>query len=153
MSGDFNFLDPGTVEDEELQLVLILTTTDERGMNGCPCYYFRMQSPRTGQIMGQLRLRIGDGEGELKYLGHIGYDVDEKHRGNRLAARSVGLILPFAAKHGLDAVWINCDNENIASCRTCEILGAVHIETVEVPEDDVVHEDGIRQLSRYQLKL
>lgn len=145
------FLDPGTLSDDGFRLVLAHTVTDDPDMNRCPCYHFDMRSLESDRRLGKLRFRLGDATRALRYLGHLGYEVFPEHRGNRYAARSVKLIVPLAARHGIEKLWINCDSRNAASRRTCELAGAVFCDTVAVPPEDVVFKDGIRRLSRYYL--
>ncbi len=147
------FLNPGTLCDGGFRLVLARTVTDDPEMNGCPCYHFEMRSLESDRRLGKLRFRLGDAERELRYLGHLGYEVFPEHRGHRYAARSVGLIRSFAVRHGIAALWINCDSENGSSRRTCEIAGAGYCDTIEVPPHDVVFREGIRRLARYRLVL
>ena len=151
MSYKFEFIDPGTIVRENIQLVLTDTSSNDPEMNCCPCYFFNIVEPVSGKKMGELRMRIGDGHKELKYLGHLGYNTEVQFRGNRLAVKSVQMIMPFAAKNGLDSLWINCDKNNLASLRTCHLLGAVHHDTVSVPPDDPVFRDGIKTLCRHNL--
>ena len=152
-SGEFEFLDPGSLAHGDLELVLSSTSIGDEEMNGCPCYLFEMRSVPGGEVMGNLRFRVGDEKAELQYLGHIGYDVEPGFRGNRYAARSVRLILDFASRHGLARIWINCDSQNIASCRTCEAAGAVYHDTVNPPAEDITFRDGIREMRRYYLQV
>ena len=147
-SDDTIFLEPGKLGNGEITLVLASTSVNDPGMNECPCYFFDIQLTDE-TIVGQIRLRIGDGDDELKYLGHIGYEIFPDHRGNRLAAKSVEALMPFVRENGIETLWINCDSENAPSIRTCELVGAQLKETIEVPPKDAAHRDGIRLMSRF----
>jgi predicted acetyltransferase len=102
--------------------------------------------------IGSIRLRIGSAL-KLRYPGHIGYEVEEKFRGHRFAARSCQLILPLACAHGLSAVWLTVDPHNIPSQRTCEIIDAKYIETVRIPKTHEIYAQGAQFLRRYRINL
>lgn len=147
---DFTFLDAGDLASDEIRLSLRSTETNDPGMNHCPCYHFDIQTI-SGDNLGLIRLRIGNGDKELQYLGHIGYDVIPKFRGNKYSAKAVDLITPFATRHGIETLWINCEHNNIASKKICQGLGCEFVETVEIPKNDATYADGLRLLSRYRL--
>ncbi len=150
---DFTFLDPGELIDGDLQLVLRqkLPALPDKGF--VPAYSFAMVLTGTATTMGQISLRIGETDHIVLYAGHIGYGVDEKYRGRRYAARACRLILPLAARHGLKAVWITVNPDNAASRRTCEILGAQLVNTVDVPPETEMYARGDRQKCRYRIDL
>ncbi len=149
MADDFTFLDSGRLADGDLELVLVRTVPADPVRGYVPAYEFEMRSIPDGAVLGDLRFRIGDPETILRYPCHVGYDVKEAFRGHRYAARSLGLILPFACAHGLTRLWICCEPGNAASRRTCEIAGAALCETVDVPESHEMFEKGIHTIRRY----
>jgi predicted acetyltransferase len=85
------------------------------------------------------------------YRGHIGYSVEPGYRGHHSAARSVRLLVPLAAAHGLNPVWITCDPDNLASRRTCELAGAELVEIIDIPTNEEMYQRGVRQKCRYRL--
>jgi tagatose 1,6-diphosphate aldolase len=105
----------------------------------------------TAKVVGSINLRIGNPERIVLYRGHIGYGVEPEHRGHRFAARSLRLLLPLAAAHGLNPLWITCNPDNIASRRSCELAGAELVEIIDIPPDDELQRRGIRQKCRYRL--
>jgi tagatose 1,6-diphosphate aldolase len=105
------------------------------------------------EAIGSIELRIGNTERILMYLGHIGYGVSPPHRGHRYAARACRLLLPLARSHGFESLWITCNPDNLASRRTCEILGAKLVEIVELPRDTSIYAGFERQKCRYRLDL
>lgn len=149
----FRFLDPGPLVDGDLSLVLAEAVAADPVKGWVPAYHFEMRRPADQAVMGRLRLRIGDGARELKYAGNVGYDVKPEFRGQRLAARSVRLIMPLARRHGLTAVWIGCRPDNAASLRTCALAGAVPVDTVEVPTDQPLFQLGVPVTCRHRLDL
>ena len=102
--------------------------------------------------MGTIALRIGSARA-LRYPGHIGYNVKPRFRGHRYAARSCRLLLALARAHGLKAVWLTVDPKNIASQKTCEILGARWVETVRIPKGHEMYAQGARYRRRYRVDL
>jgi tagatose 1,6-diphosphate aldolase len=148
----FRFLRPGRLVDGELELTLVRKQPADPAKGYVPCYHFEMR--RTGQIlaMGTIRLRIGPAR-QLRYIGHMGYDVKPRCRGKRYAARSCRLLLPLAKAHGLRAVWLCCDPPNVASQKSCTIAGARLVETIRVPPDHFLYKEGSRYLRRYRITL
>jgi predicted acetyltransferase len=116
-----------------------------------PAYRFDMMVD--GSRAGTVSLRIGDERHLVFYAGHIGYAVEPAWRGQRLAARAVGLLMPLARAHGFDNLWATCTPENLASRRTLELLGAVYVETVPIPVDYESYARGEREKCRYRLTL
>jgi len=104
-------------------------------------------------IIGHIELRIGNTNHIVMYGGHIGYGVEPEHRGHHYAARACKLLLPLARRHRLTTLWISCSPDNIASTRTCELLGAKFVEIVNPPADTDMYQQGERQKCRYRLNL
>ena len=102
-------------------------------------------------VGGTLSLRVGEGRDLRCYFGHVGYSVFPPARGRRLAERAVRLVLPLARAHGMHELWITCNPDNAPSRRTCERLGAVYVETVDLPRGHPLYRRGERQKCRYLL--
>ena len=149
----FRFLDPGRLVDGELELVLVRRDPGDDSWDWSPTYIFEMRHTIRGVRMGTISLRIGHTENLEKYAGHIGYYVSPPYRGHRYAARSCRLLLPLAKQHGINPVWITCNPDNLPSRRTCEIVGAVYVETVPVPRDHILYLQGDRYKCRYRVDL
>jgi predicted acetyltransferase len=152
MRGSFEFLDPGTPGDGRVELHLRRCEVGGTA-GGVPWYAFDIRREGTGEVVGRLALRVGDGDAELRYSGHIGYFVDPPFRGHGYAERACRLVLPLARAHGLNPLWITTDPDNAASRRICERLGAHAVETVPVPPDDPLWARGERVKVRYRLEL
>jgi len=112
-----------------------------------------MRLVATGRHVGNAELRVGDTPDLITYIGHLGYSVLPGYRGNRYAARSCALLLPLAREHGMSRLWITCNPDNMASRRTCEILGAELVERVDRPPDTAAYRKGERQKLRYKIEL
>ncbi len=153
MTEGFAFFDVGPLRDRDLELVLVKTAPANPAKGHVPAYMFEMRRCSAAGAAGRISLRIGTDDRLTRYAGHIGYNVAAAHRGNRLAARSVRLLLPLAKRHGIDPLWITCNPDNPASRRTCELAGGSYIETVDVPEDDEIHRKGDHRKCRYRFDL
>jgi predicted acetyltransferase len=86
-------------------------------------------------VLGAIRLRVGHSEHLTMYRGHIGFGVEERFRGSRLALRSCRLLAGLARHHSIVPVWLTCDQGNVASQRTLELLGAEFVEIRTMPAD------------------
>ena len=147
------FFEPGTLVDGDLQL--ILSEKGHKGPKGnqFPFYRFDMINRDDNMAMGWVTLRIGDTRDVLKYACHIGFDVKPEYRGNMYAARATRLLIEFAKQHGMAELWIGCSDDNLPSIKTCERVGAILVETIDVPEGIDLYDQGMRRLCRYCLKL
>ena len=147
------FLDPGELIDSDLRLAVGELAPADPAKNSVPVYTFAMKLDGVRESVGGIQLRLGVTDHLVMYGGQIGYGVEESYRGRHLAARSCLLLLPLARRHGFDELWITCDPDNIASRRTCELVGAELVEIVDVPSDIAMYREGERQKCRYRLKL
>ena len=148
----FAFLDPGRLVNGDLELVLVERMPADPAKGRVPQYQFEMRHPGSAQPMGTIRLRIASAR-TLREAGHIGYGVAEEYRGHRYAARSCQLLLPFARAHGLKAVWLTVDPHNDPSLKTCRIIGAKWVDTVRLPKDHPMYQQGARYRRRFRLDL
>lgn len=146
---DFTFLEPGELVEGDLRLLLVESGFKPATHPLFPYYRFEMRNALTDATMGRITLRIGNGETVLRFPGHLGFEVAPEFRGNRYAARSVQLLLPFMRKHGLDRVWLGCSPENLASRKTCERVGGRYRDTIPISEDSDLYLQGMRFLRRY----
>jgi tagatose 1,6-diphosphate aldolase len=144
-------IEPGTLRDGDLHLALDRYLVADPEREWLPTYHFNMRRADSSMVAGAINLRIGSPDRIVLYRGHIGYSVKPEYRGHRFAARSVRLLMPLAAAHGLNPLWITCDPDNLASRRTCELAGAELVEIIEVPADEEMYQLGIRQKCRYRL--
>jgi tagatose 1,6-diphosphate aldolase len=147
MRTEFSFIDPGPARDGELSVVLTDAVID----GDVPTYRFAIRVDGIAGAVGRVTLRPQTTPHIESVRGHIGYAVDPDHRGHGYAARAVRLVLPLACRHGINPVWITCEPSNLASRRTCEILGAVLTDIVPIPPDDPAYAQGQRQKCRYSL--
>ncbi|HVG94073.1 MAG TPA: GNAT family N-acetyltransferase [Planctomycetota bacterium] len=150
------WLDPGPMVDGDLELVLAERAEADPALGHVPAYRFllvRRAARSAPEVAGRIELRVGTTPDLERYAGHVGYSVAPPHRGRRLAARAVRLLLPLARRHGMATLWITCNPDNAASRRTCELVGALHVETVPLPKGHVLRQAGDVEKCRYRLDL
>lgn len=135
--------------DRELSLALAERTFAMP--NRVPTYRFDMRVD--GERIGSATLRVGLNDYLERYAGQIGYGVDYPFRGRRYAARSCLLLFHLARCFHMASLWITCNPENVASRRTCEIVGGELVDIVDVPPEVDLYREGDRQKCRYRIRL
>ncbi|MEZ5938303.1 MAG: GNAT family N-acetyltransferase [Hyphomonadaceae bacterium] len=103
--------------------------------------------------VGRLSFRPSTDIRNLLYAGQVGYRIAEQYRGRGYAAEAVRLLLPIARGRGLDELWVTCNPDNRASIRTLEKIGAVYVETVDLPPGEYYYERGEVQKRRYRIDI
>jgi tagatose 1,6-diphosphate aldolase len=152
----WDWVDPGPLADGDLELVLAERAEADPAAGYVPAYRFllvRRAPPAVAEVAGRIELRVGSNRDLEMYAGHVGYSVVPRHRGRHYAERALRLVVPLARRHGLRALWITCNPENVASRRTCERAGAVHVDTVRLPRGHVLRKAGDVEKCRYRLDL
>lgn len=66
---------------------------------------------------------------DSKWLGDIGYTINEEYRGNNYAYKALELISPVISEKGIDKVTITTYSNNIPSIKTIEKFDGVLKET------------------------
>jgi len=138
--------------DGDLHLVLAECQPAATNPWGVPAYQFRMQSA-AGEYIGRVRLRVGWNDDIVRYAGQVGYAVEPAFRGRHYAERACRMIIPVARRHGMQHLWITCQPDNLASCRTLERLGAECVGVVDVPAAYPLDAGAVRQKMCYRLSL
>ena len=141
------FIDVPDLTDGEIELCCIGKKPAVPEKKLVPAYAFEIR--RNGSRVGRVNLRIGYTEG-LYYSGHIGYMVDEQHRGHGYAEKACRLLEPVIRAHGMKKVLITCSPDNIASRRTCEKLGAKLLRTARVPKWHDIYRNGHHFMNIYE---
>lgn len=139
------------LKDNKIYLHLTGTYEAIPGKKWVPSYSFDI-CLKDGTKVGFCNFRVDNSE-LTKYCGNIGYGIDEKYRGHHYSAIASKLLLKLAKKHNLDYVLINCEPDNIASNKICQLLGAEFIETVDIPKTHEMYLEGKRQMNIYQINL
>jgi predicted acetyltransferase len=150
---DFEWINPGELVDDDLELVLVERSPADPSQEFVPAYWFEMHRTGKPEKIGDIHLRVGDTYRLRMFGGHLAYRVDPAYRGHHYAARACQLLFPLARRHGMNELWITCNPENIASRRTCELVGAIFVEIVDLPEDIDMYQEGERQKCRYRIGL
>jgi tagatose 1,6-diphosphate aldolase len=145
------FFNTNDLRDNEIYLALIATHEAIPEKKWVASYSFNI-CLLDGTKIGFCNFRIDNSE-LTKYCGNIGYGIDEKYRGHRYSASASKLLLPLAKKHGLKYVLINCEPDNAASNKICQLLNAKFTETVDIPETHEMYQEGKRQMNIYKIKL
>lgn len=147
-------LRPGEiVNGVDVSLLLTTISPEDPERDWVPCYHFAIVRSRDLAEVGRISLRIGDTESIRLYAGHVGYSINEVHRGHKYSGKAARLLRPLALRHGLSELWITTNPENAPSRRICEWLGATYEETVDVPADHEIAKLGEPRKCRYRWKL
>lgn len=133
------FHDPGRLVDGVLELVLTKTLASDPDTGRVPEYRFEMRLVGSDVKIGSIRLRTRCTARLEEYGGNLSYDVDEEYRGNRYAARGCRLIYPLALRHGINTLLITSRPDNLASRRTCELMGAAYVDTIDTEREPGEH--------------
>lgn len=120
--------------DGEIDLVLSNQDVADVSCGIVDGYLFSIYKTGTRDYVGYVSLRLGESPG-LYYLGHIGYRIEEKHRGSHYAEKACRLLEPLIKRLRLGSVVITTNVENIASRRTCERLGCELERIAPVPPE------------------
>ena len=145
------FIDTGLLRDEEICLKLDRVLPGKPEKNRVPACFFHICAP-DGTNMGECDLRIGHNQ-NLYYGGNIGYHVFPPYRGHHYAARACRLLFGLAKRYGMGYVIITCNPDNIPSRRTCEALGGVLEDIVDLPPDNDMYQNGERQKCIFRFTL
>lgn len=151
-AAEFSFRTYDRLSDDRIELRLVERRPAEPERGYVPEYRFAIVRRDSGDRVGEVRLRVGDAP-SLLTSGHIGYEVDERHRGHGFAARACRLVRVVALDHGVRSVVITCDPTNLASRRTIERIGGELVGEFDVPADHPMYAKGRRRVLRYRWHL
>lgn len=146
-----DFLDTAFLRDGEIALRLTRTLEGEPERGRLPAYRFAI-CLADGREAGTCELRLGYHRNTY-YGGNIGYTVYPEHRGRHYAGKACRLLFSLARKHGMEHLVITCDPDNAASRRTCECVGGILEEIVDLPEDNDMYRAGARKRCIYRVQL
>lgn len=117
-----------------------------------PFYWYEIIPKTINKPVGKISIRLGNNYHSY-YNGHIGYEVDEEYRGHGFSYQAAKLVLRVAKEYGMEFLNLVCDEDNIASYRTIERLGAVPVEVAVPPKDYFGWYEGIPAQRIYKLDI
>ena len=144
---DSEFVTVGDLAYGSIKLKLKAKQTAEMRDDKTLAYLFDVISE--GLPIGGIHLRLGWSL-PYYYAGQLGYWIDEPFRGKGFAVEACLSLLPILKLHGYEKLVIGTDENNRASRRVCEKIGAVFLETTDTPEWSGLYAEGQRKTSIYE---
>ncbi|ERJ11780.1 GNAT family N-acetyltransferase [Haloplasma contractile] len=145
----FEFKGFNLIKGQEIDLKIEEKVPADEEKGFVPAYKYDMVLHGTSTKVGFIDIRIGYCEG-LYYGGHIGYTVLEPYRGNSYSVKACNLIKQVAEAHDMDKLYITCNPDNDPSKRTCEKLGLVLKEIIDLPPHNDMYQQGEKQKCIYE---
>ena len=149
--GMFNFTDKFDIIEND-ELILQITEKFPGDDKLIPFYYYDIVRKSDMKTAGKISIRIGNNFHSY-YNGHIGYEIFEECRGNKLAYKACKLVIPTAKFHGMDFIYLTCNESNIPSYKTIERFGAELVEMAVVPKEYFAWREGMERQRIYKLVL
>ncbi len=147
----FEFTDKFDIlENDELMLKITQKYNGDDEM--IPFYYYDIIRKADSATVGKISIRIGNNFHSY-YNGHIGYEIFKEYHGNGYAYKASQMVLDVARFHGMDFIYLTCDESNIASYKTIEKLGAELVEICDVPREYFGWCEGMERQKVYELRL
>ncbi len=138
---DFDFLSDG-----EIDLKISGKYFGDEEM--LPFYYYDIFLK--DRFIGRISMRIGNNFHSY-YNGNIGYEIEENFRGKNYALKACKLVLPIAKSHGMNEIFLTCDENNIPSYKTIEKLGGELLEIVRPPKNYFAYRENMKKQRIYKL--
>ena len=148
----FSFSDTTCYSDGELSLILQENRQANPTLQLLPTQYFLIRREEDNADVGRIDLRIGWTDSTF-YSGNVGYTVHLPYRGHRYAAKACRLLAEPARGYGMRTLFLTCAEQNAASRRTCELLGARFLGAVPLPRGNKLYLQGVRTMLRFRLDL
>ncbi len=143
----FQFLNNfDTLTDGEITLKISGKYSEDKDL--LPFYYYNIFLK--DRFIGRISMRIGNNFNSY-YNGNIGYEIEEKFRGNNYAFKACKLVLQVAVAHGLNKIILTCDENNIPSYKTIEKLGGELIEITKPPKNYFAYRENMKNQRIYRL--
>ncbi|MBN2299565.1 MAG: GNAT family N-acetyltransferase [Acholeplasmataceae bacterium] len=116
-----------------------------------PYYVYEIQK---GDLhVGMISLRIGFNDATM-VNGHIGYEIDEPHRGHYYSYYALELIKNLAMDHGYRYLLVSTSVDNIASQKIIRrAKGNLILADLDVPKDHIYYVLGKTSVHIYEIRL
>ena len=121
--------------DGEIDLKVIHLYDGRGEMGDSPMYGFFISLTDTDTRVGEISFRFVNTHTVINYDGNVGYGVDQRYRGNHYAKKACLILRELALAHGLKRLYVTCAPTNVASVRTCQLLGAMDLGLIDLPDD------------------
>lgn len=106
------------------------------------------------RVVGQCEYRFEKNALDLKYYGHIGYNIYLPYRGANFSYKACLKMFAILFKeHNISEILITCNPDNYPSQKTINKLGGVYIETVDVDPNHELYAFGEVQKEIYTIDL
>lgn len=138
------------LESNEIFLQLISKSEGNEAKGFSPEFKFDIKLKNGCKRIGHINLRLGNSEKVIKYIGHIGYGIDQEYRGNKYASKACKVAQKIFIDHNMSKVIVTCNPENFASRKVCESIGAILINEVEVPPTSIAYSETEKRKCRYE---
>ena len=149
------FIDLPHLTNGNIQLICTKKTPADPVKLWVPCYQFSIC--KGSEEIGGINLRISYGGGahndNMYYGGNIGYGIQEAHRGKGYAVEACKLLIPVARAHKMATLLITNNEDNLASRRVCEKLGAKHIRLAHLPPYNDLYKEGQRHSNIFEWRI
>lgn len=147
----FEFTDKFDILEND-ELILKITQKYSGDDEMIPFYYYDIIRKSDSATVGKISAHIGNNFHSY-YNGHIGYEIFKEYRGNGYAYKASLMVLDVARFHGMEFIYLTCDERNIVSYKTIENLGAELVEICDVPREYFGWREGMESQRIYRLKL
>ena len=107
----------------------------EPNENRVPAETYMLIRESDNRLIGMCNIRYQLNERLQRIGGHIGYGIRPTERGHGYNEINLYLALQHCYEHGLDVVYLDCNDDNIPSYRTMEALGGIMINRWEDSEE------------------
>lgn len=138
------------IENDELKLKILEKYVGDEVLT--PFYYYNIIRKSDNKVVGKISIRIGTNFHSY-YNGHIGYEIDKEFRGKSYSFKSSQLVLEVAKFYNMQSIYLTCEENNVASYKTIEKLGASLIEICDIPKEYFAYREGMPKYRIYQLKI
>ena len=130
--------DYDNLSDGEIYLKILSKNNGDIEKERCPEYKFQIFLHKSQVAIGHINLRFGEDEKLLKYLGHIGYGINEEFRGNKYSQKACKLITQVLNDHHVNRIIVTCNPDNFPSRKICENL---ELNLLEIADTRVYSEN------------